>query len=239
MPETLKESFFKVLTVNCQGLGDSKKRKDVFMYLKAKHYTSNIYFLKDTHFTKQDENVIKSQWGSKILFSSFKPNSRGVAILVNDNCEFELFNMKQDEGGNYIILDVKIEDIPFLLINIYGPNNDTPIFFSTLISLIVDMYSSQHIILGGDFNLIFDKDMDSMNYKHLNNPKARLELFKLMDTLNVVEIFRINNPHLKRYTCREKNPLKQARLDFFLISESLQTMPVSYTHLTLPTICSV
>ena len=118
-----------MLTVNCQGLGDSKKRKDVFMYLKAKHYTSNIYFLQDTHFTKQDENVIKSQWGSKIFFSSFKPNSRGVAILVNDNCEFELFNMKQDEGGNYIILDVKIEDIPFLLINIYGPNNDTPIFF--------------------------------------------------------------------------------------------------------------
>ena len=97
-------------------------------------------------------------------------------------------------------------------------------FFSTLTSLIEDMYSSQHIILGGDFNLIFDKDMDSMNYKHLNNPKARLELFKLMDTLNVVEIFRINNPHLKRYTWRKKNPIKQARLDFFLISESLQTM---------------
>ena len=68
-------------------------------------------------------------------------------------------------------------------------------FFSTLISLIEDMDSAQHFMLGGDFNLIFDKDMDSMNYKHLNNPKARLELFKLMDTLNVVDIFRINNPH--------------------------------------------
>ena len=92
----------------------------------AKSY--NIYFLQDTQFTKQDENVIKSIWGSKIFFSSFKPNSRGVAILVNDNEEFELFNMKQNEGGNYIILDVKIEDIPFLQINIYGPNNDKPIF---------------------------------------------------------------------------------------------------------------
>ena len=41
-----------------------------------------------------------------------------------------MFNMKQDEGGNYIIFDVKIEDNPFSLINIYGPNNDAPIFFS-------------------------------------------------------------------------------------------------------------
>ena len=79
-------------------LGDSKKRQNVFMYLKAKNY--NIYFLQDIHFTKQDENIIKSQWGSKIFFSSFKPNSRGVEKLVNDSCDFELFHMKQDEGGN-------------------------------------------------------------------------------------------------------------------------------------------
>ena len=84
MPENLK-SLFKVLTVNCQGLGDSKKRKDVFMYLKAKSF--NIYFLQDTHLTKQDKNVIKSQWGSKNFYSAYKPNSRSVAILVNDNCE--------------------------------------------------------------------------------------------------------------------------------------------------------
>ena len=80
-------------------------------------------------------------WYSRYRCSRY----RSLPVLVNDNCEFELFNMKQDEGGTYIIFDVKIEDIPFLLINIYGPNNDTPIFFSTLISLIEDMYSSQHI----------------------------------------------------------------------------------------------
>ena len=62
-----------------------------------------------------------------------------------------------------------------------------------------------------------------MNYKHLNNLKDKLELFKLMDTLNVVAIFQKNNPHLKQYTWR-KNTIKQARIDIFLISESLQTM---------------
>ena len=82
--------------------------------------------------------------------------------------------MKQYEGGNYIIFDVKIEDIPLLLINIKGQINDT-IFFPNLISLFENMYSSHHIIFEGNFNLIFDKDVASMIYKQLNNLKARLE----------------------------------------------------------------
>ena len=63
----------------------------------------------------------------KNLFQLILVKLKEDAILVNDHCEFELFNMKQDEGGKYILLDVKIEDILFLLINTYGPNNDTPI----------------------------------------------------------------------------------------------------------------
>ena len=71
-------SQLKILKVNCQGLVDIKKRRDVFKISKAKKY--NIYFLQDTQF-------IKTQWGSKAFFCSYKSNSKGVAILFNDNCE--------------------------------------------------------------------------------------------------------------------------------------------------------
>ena len=37
-----------VVSVNCQGLGNRQKRKDVFHYLRNKKYS--IYFLQDTHF---------------------------------------------------------------------------------------------------------------------------------------------------------------------------------------------
>ena len=37
----------------------------------------------------------------------------------------------------------------------------------------------------------------------------------------MVDPFRENFPRLKRYTWRKKNPLKQARLDYFLISENM------------------
>lgn len=83
-----QENLLKILTVNCQGLGDGNKRKDVFQTLRNKNY--HTYFLQDTHFTEKEENMIKSQWGYKAFFSSFKSNSRGVAILFNNNCELEV-----------------------------------------------------------------------------------------------------------------------------------------------------
>ena len=70
--------------------------------------------------------------------------------------------LKQDKGGNYLILDVKIKYI----FHFYSSK-----LMVQTISLIEDMYSFQHIILGSDLNLIFDKDLDSMNYKHLSNLK--------------------------------------------------------------------
>lgn len=69
----------KVPTANCQGLGDPNKRRDVFKILKPKSY--NTYFIQDTHFIQEVENIIQTQWGYKAFFSSYKSNSRGVAIL--------------------------------------------------------------------------------------------------------------------------------------------------------------
>lgn len=215
----LEENKLKVLTLNCQGLNDFNKRKDVFKNLRMKNY--NIYFLQDTHFNEKEEILIQSQWGSKAFFNSYKTNSRGVAILLNNNFEYKVHNVHKDDSGNYLILDTTIENMNLLLVNIYGPNLDTPNFYSEIIDKIDSCLNTQHIIMGGDFNLVMNKDSDSMNYKHLNNPKARMEVLKLIDTFNLVDIFRETNPNLKRYTWRRKNPIKQARLDFFLISETL------------------
>lgn len=44
----------KIISVNCQGLGDVAKRRDVFNYFRSLKY--NLYCLQDTHFTKDNEN---------------------------------------------------------------------------------------------------------------------------------------------------------------------------------------
>lgn len=55
-------------------------------------------------------------------------------------------NVIQDDSGNSLILDVKNEDILFILINIYAPNNDRLQFYSEFKSKIEDIYTQQNII---------------------------------------------------------------------------------------------
>ena len=78
----------KIMSLNCQGLGDQKKRRDVFHYLRDKKYS--IYCLQDTHFEEKTEKYIQSEWGYKAFFASYRSNSRGVAVLFNNNFEFKI-----------------------------------------------------------------------------------------------------------------------------------------------------
>lgn len=75
---------------------------------------------------------------------------------------------------------------------------DTPNFYSELISKMTRVYT-QHIIVGADLNLVMNKDSYSMIYAP-EQPKARMKVSKLMETINLVDIFMETNPNLKRYT---------------------------------------
>ena len=71
----------------------------------------------------------------------------------------------------------------------------------------------------GDWNVVQDFKLDCHNYVRENNMKNREEIEKLKNRYNLIDPWRINNPETKTYTWSRKNPLKQAQLDFFLISE--------------------
>ena len=88
----------KICSLNCQGLGDSKKRRDVLDYLRSKGYS--MLCLQDTHFTKNIEKIIRAEWGYQVYFSSYTSQSRGVAIFIRNNFEFKLHNSVVDETGN-------------------------------------------------------------------------------------------------------------------------------------------
>lgn len=52
----------------------------------------------------------------------------------------------------------------------------------------------------------------------------RDKVLELMKDLQLVDYYRILNPSKKVFTWRKRNPLKQGRLDYILISESLTNM---------------
>ena len=207
----------KILTYNVQGIGGISKRTDMFDYLQNMNF--DIYCLQETHFKDEDEILIRTHWNNDCFFSNFKSNARGVAILFNRNVEYKIHKHISDKDGNFIILDMTVHNQRFTLINLYGPNSDNPGFYIELFKKIEDVGNTEFIICG-DFNLIVDPEKDCTNYKHVNNPKSREKLLEFIESNNIIDPLRENHPELKRYSWRRRNPFKQARLDFFLTSET-------------------
>ena len=135
-------------------------------------------------------------------------------------------SVRSDEEGRYLIPEATIQDVPFLLVNIYAPNTTTKqsLFFQTLSELINDEgYNDPDykIILGGDLNVTMDPDLDCSD----GNPvlKDSVKCVKdIMLNYDLVDIWRIRNPNSKKFSWIQKSPIIQRRLDNWLISDLLQ-----------------
>ena len=115
---------------------------------------------------------MRARWGDDCYFSSFKSNSRGVAILFDKNFEYKVHSCISDPNGNYLILDVTIDNNRITLATVYGPNHDDVSFYQNIAKTIEEI-GNEHIIWCGDFNLVIDPTMDYCNYKTVNNKNAR------------------------------------------------------------------
>lgn len=195
----------KIATVNCQGLATASKRQDVLNFYKEKGYS--ILCLQDTHFTEDIEPFVETQWGYTCFFNSFKSNTRGVAIMFNNNFEFKVNQTRTDNDGNLLALDMVIEENKVTLINIYGPNSDTPNFYDMVRDVLLD-FDNEYIFLCGDFNLVLNPSIDTENYKGISNPKARDKLLEIMSDLQLSDYFRILNPDKRVFTWRKKKTIK-------------------------------
>ena len=180
----------KIASANRRGLNGKQKRNDVLQYMKEKSF--DIICLQDTHFTKSEELLIANQTGFDCFFNSLNSSSRGVAILFRKSFEYTVNNVQSDDTGNLIFLEVTINKQRINLVCLYGPNTDSPDFYENIYKLI-EKSDSILTIVCGDFNLIMNKDLDTYNYKNINNPKARDVIIQNNETFNMVDYFRVLN----------------------------------------------
>ena len=204
------------LSLNVRGLAQAHKRRDVFNWL-SQSKKDEIILLQETHCSKELENKWKNEWNGECITTTYSAQSRGVAILLKRNLDYEIHATVKDDNGRYIFIDVTVDQKRFVLGNVYGPNEDSPEFFEEVFNVIND-FGNQSIIIGGDWNVVQDFQLDTYNYTGQNNPRARKKLLEQMEGNNLNDIFRILHPKEKKYTWRSKTPIKRARLDYFLAS---------------------
>ena len=217
MVKQLTAEIIKIATFNCQGISGKAKRYDILSYLKDIKY--DIICLQDTHLRLIDLTSVKNIWPGNVFINGTRSNSRGVMILIKNSFEYEVCWSDSDDQGNMLILDIKINNTHVLLLNIYGPNSDSPGFYETIKQV---LYNRQfdHLIWCGDFNISLNPAIDTFDYVGVNNPKARQKLLDIIDECTLTDTYRYFFPDRKRFTWRKKKPLKQARLDLFLTSAS-------------------
>ena len=167
--------------------------------------------------------------GYKLFYNSPGP-SRGVGILIKkkimDN-NFDIINEECDVEGNFFSLNIKINELQFVVTAIYGPNHDDEIAFFNNLAGILKRYRYP-LIIGGDWNATLDtsrvnSNVDVLNMQNLPSIRRSEALNTLCSELDVADPFRLLYPTRKEYTFipSARNNINRSRLDFFLISKNL------------------
>ena len=191
------------------------KRRETFRWLEMRKYA--IYFLQEVDSTKDKETLWSSEWGYSALFSSLSSSTAGVGILFNNSFTFEILKSFSDPEGRFIIVDISTENKTLTLVNIYAPNKDDADFFEKVFNHLLT-FDCVKLILGGDFNLVFDVHKDNRDGNPVTHEKCLKKFKYIMDSLDRIDIWRVLNSDAKRFTWKRRNPDIQCRLDSFLIS---------------------
>ena len=100
------------------------KRIKIFEYLINYVISNGFIFLQETHSSVKDEKVWSDEFEGQLFFSHGKTNSCGVAIGFVGTKALNILNIKRDNLGSILVIEVKIDDSAFLLINIYNVNTE-------------------------------------------------------------------------------------------------------------------
>ena len=74
--------------------------------------------------TEELRKTIDKEWGSTTLHSFGNAHSRGVAILVKENGNFQTRLIHSSSDGRLIIAKVEAGEVNILLANVYAPTEN-------------------------------------------------------------------------------------------------------------------
>ena len=159
--------LFNFITNNVKGLRDKKARLKIFSRLKDQISHRGIILMQETHSCPLSQKTWEEEFGNenKLLFSHGKSNARGVAIGICGNLDYDIIKTESDNEGRFLIVEIKIGNEVFILINLYNENNECDQL--KLLSLFeksmekFEPIDERNIILAGDFNFIFDLQLDA------------------------------------------------------------------------------
>ena len=197
----MAEIDLSIFSMNCNGLNVDLKRIAAFAKLKKK--TSGILLLQETHSTPEMEQRWQTDWGNKqMYFSHGASNSKGVAIIITNNYDANIVNIRRDTNGRMILLDIERNGTIYTVGNIYPPTRnfeqDQRLAFREFINYLEQM-QNEHIVLGGDYNLCMTARLDKLDTmpEHNDNQNYCEDITSFLEINNLVDVCRTLHPDEK------------------------------------------
>ncbi len=221
-----------IATYNVQGLNNMHKVKRVFNVLNKLEFKNNcIINLQETHLTKS--NIFRYHWKGDYVASGGSRASCGVAILFNPSYFDTIISKKVDDDGRFCSFTASKNLEVYHFVNIYAPNNhyESQNFFNSL-KQHLDEVNTQHplanIIISGDFNVVFDPNVDSIGRNQNRQEIKVLEIINQIKILhNLIDTYRSIHKY-GGFTWKRNNPTYlRSRLDYILASKNLANKLIS------------
>ena len=214
---------------NINGLDDVDKANKIQHF---RHKNPGIYLLQEIHSpNKYSHDRLTNS--STNCFNFLKPGTKstsGVALCIpNNDANLSLIPSSlnlNDNNHRWIHSSITWFGMKIHIINIYAPSGNARLRSNFLTSLeaYLNNIDEQNIILAGDFNCYLDPAMDSQsNYttiKLKNQPDQRA-LRRILQTKNLIDIWRSKNPESHQCTYGRTQGHKISRLDHIYVSESI------------------
>ena len=174
----------------------SEKRLKIFEYLNNNIHHNGFAFLQETHSLTKDEKEWKDDFKDPLLFSHGTINSCGVAIGFCGLKSLHIIDKKSDQNGRILIIDTKVNNEKFLLINLYNANTESEQIktLDTLKNLLkhIDNISDKKIILGGDLYLVFDCNLEACGGNPVLKKNSLCQFIEIKEGLNLCDIWRMS-----------------------------------------------
>jgi exonuclease III len=213
---------------NCNSLNVTSVKNQDIKVSAIVNYGTDIILLSDTRMNGKDKILSEKFRLRYKMYVNSSRNSRGVAVLINNNIHHEVLETVRDPQENYLLLRLVIREVELIIGAVYGPNLDAgcEVFYEGLQNQILT-WPGLPVIIGGDWNATYsDLDVnENPDILFMRSVPSRLRSGMINDlcgALAVSDPFRIMNPDLREYTYNPSGTLRKnrSRIDFFLITDN-------------------
>lgn len=173
------------------------------------------------------EDRWEREWSGECFFSHGSNHSRGVCILISQKLKLKVLRSECDSDGRYIILEIEVQNIRYIICNVYFPvreKKQEQIDFLNHLSVRLNKFNLNKslMIIGGDFNMIRNFELDISSKGSIRGHKFNLEFEDFLGRFDMLDIWRKRNLDTIQFTYRQNNPLIQSRLDYWIVSNELE-----------------